>query len=195
MSIAGRAARLISVSPSRIYFCVPAEVPVGVAEVIVTSQEGYVSRGTTTIAALAPGIFTLNGDGMGYALVLNAVTLKSGEFNVTTPGNFGTDKQTRLMIFASGLSSGGVLNTDPSNDVILGTSIFPNIAESVVVEARTIDNRTFQLPVEFAGPSGRTWGLDQINVRLIGELKGAGIVELTLIIAGQRSNMALIRIL
>jgi len=181
VAIGGRAARLISVSPSRIYFCVPTGLPVGETEVIVTSQEGYVSWGMTTIATLVPGIFTVDGYGMGDAVVLNAVTLKSGEFNVTTPGNFGPDKQTRLMIFASGLSN--------------GSSIFPNIAESVVVEARTIDNRIFQLPVEFVGPSGRSYGLDQINVRLIPELRGAGSVELVLVIAGQRSNIAKIKIL
>ena len=98
-----------------------------------------------------------------------------------------------LMIFGSGLSN-GVLNTNASNDIVFGLSSLPNIAESVVVEARTSDNRILQLPVEFVGPSGRTYGLDQINVRLIGELRGAGRVELTLIVAGQRSNMATIKI-
>ena len=143
---------------------------------------------------LVPSILTVNGTGTGDAVVLNAVTLTSGGFNVTTPQNFGADKLTRLMIFASGLNN-GALNTNTSNDVIFGASIFPNIAESVVVEARTVDNRVFQLPVEFAGPSGQSYGLDQINVRLIGELRGAGSVEFTLIIAGRRSNTATIKIL
>lgn len=194
LSIGGRSARLISVSPSRIYFCVPADVPTGETEVIATSQEGYVSRGTTTIAAVVPGIFTVNGYGMGDAMVLNAVTLTSGEFHVTTAENFGTDKLTRLMIFASGLSNGGS-NPNITNDVPFGGRILPNIAESVVVEARTIDNRIFQLPVEFVGPCGRSYGLDQINVRLLAELRGAGNVELTLVIAGHRSNMATIKIM
>jgi uncharacterized protein (TIGR03437 family) len=193
LAIGGRSARLLSVSPSRIYFCVPADIPTGEAEVIVTSQEGYVSRGTTTIAAVVPGIFTANGYGMGDAMVLNAVTLKSGEFNVTTAENFGTDKQTRLMIFASGLSGGG-LNPNTGNDIPFGGIILPNIAESVIVEARTSDNRTFQLPVEFVGRAGRSYGLDQINVRLVGQLRGAGNVELTLVIAGHRSNMAMIKV-
>jgi len=168
-------------------------LPVGETEVIVTSQEGYVSRGMTTIAALAPGIFTLNGYGMGDAVVVNAATTTSGEFKVTTPENFGADKQTRLVIFASGLRSGS-LNTNLSNDVLFGASILANIAESVVVEARTSDNRVFQLPVEFVGPSGQSAGLDQVHVRLIGDLEGAGSVELTIVVAGHRSNMAMIKI-
>ncbi len=126
--------------------------------------------------------------------MLNAVTLESGEFNVKTPENLGTDKQTRLMFFASGFNN-GVLNTNTSNDVSFGLNIFPNIAESVVVEARTSDNRIFQLPVEYVGPSGRSYGLDQINVRLIEELRGAGKVELTLIVGGQRSNMATVKLM
>jgi uncharacterized protein (TIGR03437 family) len=31
-------------------------------------------------------------------------------------------------------------------------------------------------------------GLDQVNVRLIPELRGAGTVQLTLILGGRRSN-------
>src|SRR5256885_5156880 len=153
----------------------------------------YFSAATSATPVLVPSILTVNGTGSGDAVVLNAVTLTSGGFNVTTPQNFGADKLTRLMIFASGLNS-LALNTNTSNDVIFGASIFPNIAESVVVEARTVDNRVFQLPVEFAGPSGQSYGLDQINVRLIGELRGAGSVEFSLIIAGRRSNTATIKI-
>ena len=148
----------------------------------------------TPSSPLSPGIFTLGGNGIGNAVALNAATLRSGEFNVMTPENFGPDKQTRVLIFASGLSN-GVLNTNTNNNIAFGASIFPNLAESVVIEARTVDNRIFQLPVEFAGPSGRSYGLDQISVRLIGELSGAGSVELTLIIGGQRSNMAMIKIM
>ena len=148
----------------------------------------------THISPLSPRIFTLSGNETGDALALNAATLRSGEFNVTTSANFGVDKQTRLMIFASGVSS-SVLNMNAGSDPIFGSSIFPNIAESVVIEARTMDNRIFQLPVEFAGPSSRSPGLDQVNVRLIGELRGAGNVELTLIVGGQRSNMATIKLM
>jgi uncharacterized protein (TIGR03437 family) len=193
VSVGGRAVRLISVSPSRIYFSIPADAPLGDTEVIVTSQEGYVSRGMTRIAALAPGIFTLSGNGMGDAVVLNATTLKSGPFNITTLENFGADKQTRLLIFASGLGN-GFLNTNVGNDIAVGSTFFSNIAESVVVEARTVDNRVFQLRVEFIGPAGRSYGLDQINICLVNELKGAGTVELTMVVAGHRSNMARIEI-
>ena len=56
------------------------------------------------------------------------------------------------------------------------------------MEARLADGRVYTLPVEFAGAQGVLPGLDQVNVRLISELKGAGIVQLTLILGGRRSN-------
>jgi uncharacterized protein (TIGR03437 family) len=191
--VAGRAAPLVAVSPSRILFFVPANSVVGEAEVIVTLQEGYVSRGTTTIAALAPGIFTVNANGIGDALVMNATTMISGAFNINTPENLGANKQTRLLIMASGISN-GVSNVNAGNDVLLGTKLFANFAESVSVEARTSGGRIYQLPVEFAGVSGQSYGVDQVNVRLIPELTGAGTVELTIIVAGHRSNGATIKI-
>lgn len=193
VAVAGRAARLIAVSPSRILFCVPANAPVGETEVIVTSQDGYVSRGTTTIAGLAPGIFTVNGNGFGDALVLNAATMTSGAFNLTTPENLGADKVTRLLIMASGFSN-GASNSNSNNDLVSAMGVFPNLAESVTIEARTSGGLIFQLPVEFAGPSGRSYGVDQINVRLLPELRGTGNVELTVIVGGHRSNSALIKI-
>ncbi|MGI9067136.1 MAG: hypothetical protein ACR2HX_12130 [Pyrinomonadaceae bacterium] len=139
---------------------------------------------------MSPRIYTLSGNGIGEAVALNAATLRSGEFSVITPGNYGADKQTRLMIFGSGLNNGSTT----INDVTYSPSIFLNSAESVVVEARTSDNRIFQLPIEFIGPSGQSYGVDQIIVRLTRELTGAGNVQLTVIIAGQRSNMATIKI-
>jgi uncharacterized protein (TIGR03437 family) len=149
---------------------VPPNLSLGEKEVIVTLQEGYVSRGMITVVALAPGIFTVNGNGMGDAVVLNAATMMGGTFKITTPENFGADKQTRLLILTSGFSNGAA-NTNAINDVKLGTSIFANLAESVAIEARMSDGRVFQLPVEFAGPSGRNDGVDQVNVRLMRELE------------------------
>lgn len=159
-----------------------------------TQYDGRATWDHAGKATPRPGIFTVNGFGIGNAVALNAVSLRSGAFSVTTVDNPGTDKQTRLMLFASGLSN-GLLNVNTSNDTTFGASSLPNIAESLVVEARTSDNRIFQLPVEFVGPSGGSYGLDQINVRLIRELGGAGSVGLTLIVAGHRSNMATITIL
>jgi uncharacterized protein (TIGR03437 family) len=191
VTIGGRAALLISVSPSRVAFVVPKDLPSGDAEVIVTLQEGYVSRGMTTITQMAPGIFTTAGTGNGSGVVLNAATYKSGPFDVTTQESLGADKQTRLMIFATGFSN-GVANTNTANDVKVGNLLMVNVAESVTVEARMSNGSVIRLPVEFAGT--QSLGIDQVNVVLPESLRGAGTVELTLVIGDKRSNAATIKI-
>lgn len=101
---------------------------------------------------------------------------------------FTPDSRMRLTILTSGIST-GVANTDAANDVVLGNGqIIANLAESVAVEARAADGRVFMLPVEFAGAQGSLLGLDQVNIVLAPELRGAGSVQLTLIVNGIRSN-------
>ena len=194
VTIGGKAAQLLAVSPSKVNFLVPAGLASGTAEVIVTSDAGYVSRGTTTISMLAPALFSVNETGAGAGIVLNAATGKQGPFDDLTPQNLGTDKRTRLMIMATGISGGGVPNTNASNDIHTGSGVLENFAESVMVEARLLDGRVFQLPIEFAGRQNLWGGLDQINAVLLPGLKGAGTVELTLVINGQRSNSTTISI-
>ena len=98
------------------------------------------------------------------------------------------------MIFAAGVV-GNALNFDPTNDVLVGGVVTPNLAESVVIQAHTQDGRIFSLPVEFAGGESLIAGLDHINIVLIPELQSAGLVDLTLIVNGQRSNSPTIVIL
>jgi uncharacterized protein (TIGR03437 family) len=193
VSIGGRSAQLLSVSPSRITFYVPAGLPAGDAEVIVTTQDGYVSRGMASITALAPALFTESGDGVGAGVALNASTYTRGSFDVVTPFNLTTDKRTRLMLYATGLSNGAA-NTSTANDVRVDGVTLPNLAESVTVEARTQDGRTRLLPVEYAGVQGKLPGLDQVNIVLLPELRGMGDVELTVIAGNQRSNKVTVNI-
>jgi len=119
-------------------------------------------------------------------VVVNGQTITTN-LNVTTQLNFSSDKRTRVSFFATGIS-GSASNTDITNDLTVDGVLRPNFAESVSVEARLADGRVYTLPVEFAGAQGFLSGLDQVNVRLISELKGAGTVQLTLVLGGRRSN-------
>jgi uncharacterized protein (TIGR03437 family) len=94
---------------------------------------------------------------------------------------------------ATGITS-GALNSNTANDVRVGSSTILNLSESVRVEAHLRDGRTFSLPVEFAGATGRFPGLEQINVVLLPELQGAGDVDLTVIVGTERSNAAIVSI-
>jgi uncharacterized protein (TIGR03437 family) len=87
------------------------------------------------------------------------------------------------------------LNANAANDVQLGGgAVRVNFAEAVAVEARTGDGRVFLLPVEYAGATGALAGLDQVNAVLIPQLRGAGAVQLTLVVAGQRGNSITINV-
>ena len=190
VSIAGQAVPLLYESSTRVNFLVPADLPIGTAEVIVVSQSGFVSTGTVGVMRNVTRIMTLAEDEAGLALGVNDSKQLMENFSITTPQNFGVDKRTRVTFFATGIS-GSAANSDASNDVTLGATVVANLAESVRVEAHTQDGRVYSLPVEFAGPQGFP-GLDQVNVVLIPQLRGAGAVDLTLIVNGQRSNTSTI---
>ncbi len=123
----------------------------------------------------------------GTGVVFNAATMKMGAFGVQTEENFGDDKRTRLMLFASGISS-SISTSHASGYINISSQTIANVADAVKVEARASDGRVFQLPVEYAGEQGAIPGLDQVNVVLTPELQGIGNLELTLIIGGVRSN-------
>jgi uncharacterized protein (TIGR03437 family) len=188
VTIAGRAAQLIQVSPGRVDFYVPANIPTGTQEVLVTSEDGYVSAGTIAVTPLAPALFSTSGNGSGAAFVLNAYTMAaSTAFAVTTPENPGSDKRTRLALFATGLSS-GLANATAGNDINSAGVSLVNFAESMTVEAQTTDGKVFQLAIEYAGAEGNAAGLDQVVVVLPAALSGAGNVSLTMVAGSQRSN-------
>jgi uncharacterized protein (TIGR03437 family) len=195
VSINGRAAPLLYVSPSRISFLVPQDLPHGELEVLVTSQDGYVSRGTVVVNAVVPALFTADASGAGQALSMNTSEPGGVSYEVNSPHAFGADKRTRVTLFATGISAGAA-NFHPANDVRMENGrLVVNVAESLTVEARTTDGRLYNLPVEFAGAlEGRMPGLDQVNVVLHPELRGAGRVDLIIVVNGQRSNTAAINI-
>jgi len=188
VTVNGRAAALQMVSPTQINFTVPSGTSGGLADILVTCREGYITHGTMAVTGLNPTIFGYTGDSTGMGAILDAVGFQSGLFSVTGDSMFLLDSRTRLTILTSGIST-GVANTDTGNDVILGTGqVIENLMESVAVEARASDGRVFMLPVEFAGSQGTLPGLDQVNVVLAPELQGAGQVQLTIVVNGVRSN-------
>ena len=187
VSVGGQSVPVFLASPGRVTFFVPANLPLGEAEVIVVSQDGFVSQGTITVMPNVTRIMTTLDDETGPALVVNDAKQVMEQMPVTTEVNLSSDKRTRVTFFATGVS-GSAANTDTGNDISEGNAIVQNLSESVVVEARTQDNRVYSLPVEFAGARGALPGLDQINVVLVPQLQGAGTVELTMIVNGRRSN-------
>jgi uncharacterized protein (TIGR03437 family) len=192
VTVGGYAARLVYVSPARLALVIPAEVTAGSAEVIVASQDGYLARGVTNVSRSVFHLMTATEGETAEAIVMNP-TKQSNGFEVLTPENLGPDKRTRVALFAAGIS-GSAANSDTTNDITFGGETVANFAESVIVKARLSSGVEISLPVEFAGRQTAMIGIDQVIVRLTPELKGAGVVTLKLMIAGQSSNTGTILI-
>jgi uncharacterized protein (TIGR03437 family) len=187
VTVDGVAAPVFYASPSNVRFFMPPDVQEGMVEVIVSSQDGYVCQGLVSIERNVSNIMTTNGDDNGSIAIANGQNLIASNFEVTSQGNFGSDKRTRLTFFATGIS-GSVFNSDGSNDLNIGGKVRANLAEAITVEALLPNGQVMTLPVEFAGAQGTVPGLDQVTVILRSELKGAGIVQLTLIVGGRRTS-------
>ena len=136
---------------------------------------------------MSPVLLTpANGSGSQIAAVNATNYTSNGGFSTVSSGGLGADSRTRVALWASGIST-GLTNINTSNDIFMGNGkMLANFADLVNVEARTSDGRIFNLPVEFVG--SLIPGLDQVNIVLIPELAGAGSVELTIVVAGHRSN-------
>jgi uncharacterized protein (TIGR03437 family) len=136
---------------------------------------------------------TISGDGTGPAVALNAAKDTPPSFDVETPGNFGPDKRTRVHIFATAVSALAI-NSNLANDFLVNNVRLPNLSESVQVEAELRNGVKMNLPVEVAGSAWISPGFDQVDLILVSDLRAAGIVELTLIVGGQRSNRGTINV-
>lgn len=188
VTVGGEAARILTVSPTELTVVVPSALNAGLAEIVVTSREGFILHGGANVAGLHPTILAPTGDSSGRGVAVDPVSMRSGSFSVTPSFWIGLDARTRLAILATGISS-GLPNTDVSNDIWLSNGqVIENLAEGVSVEARTADGRVFSLPVEYAGAQGQLRGVDQVNIVLVPELSGQGTIQITIIAGGVRSN-------
>jgi uncharacterized protein (TIGR03437 family) len=198
VTMGGEAVPIISVSPTAITFYVPSYLAGGLADVVVTTRDGYITHTTASVNGLNPMILVSQGESDTSGAIFNALGMNRDGLSAYTSWWLGSDTQTRLSILASGLST-GLTNTDVSNDVFLGngqlTANYADEANAVKVEiVRRSDNRVFELPAEFVGANGSLRGLDQVTVRLTPELAAAGDVQITVIAGGRRSNMSVVRI-
>ena len=174
-----RLAPLFFVSPAQVNFLVPVGMALGNATYTLTSSNGPVSAGATTIAAISPGLFTFNADGQGVpaasALRVKADGTQSYESIarydqatarwVNVPINLGPEgEQVFLILYGSGLR---------------GVSSLSAVTCSVGGGAAQ---------VLYAGAQGELVGLDQVNVGLPRNLIGRSNVNLTLTIDGKTAN-------
>lgn len=111
VTVNGSPAMLQYVSGEQINFIVPAGVGSGQATAIVSNGTGTMT-GSFSSGAAGPGMFAINGTGMGEGAMLNATMFQMGPFSTTTGG-----KPTYVAIFATGL--------DPSTKPVVAIGGIP----------------------------------------------------------------------
>jgi uncharacterized protein (TIGR03437 family) len=134
----------------------------------------------TTLTSVAPAIFTADGTGSGV-LAANAIQISpvgqfsSLVFTCTAPGSsctpvplgLGIDTPIYLSIYGTGIRGWTSLATPLNATVQIGN---------------------LSLPASYAGPQPDIPGLDQVNVPLPLTLRGAGLVNVSVTVAGATSN-------
>jgi len=169
VSIDGLAAPLLYVSPQQINFLVPANTPLGTAQVDVSPASAQAAiSGSVQVAAVSPGLFTLPCLRPSRAAAQNAVTYSPEPFDALTAQNGIPDKRTRLSFFGTGIRYAG--------------------SGTLSAEATDSLGITHPLTVEYAGPAPGYSGLDQVNVIVPGDLEGAGLVNVQLSAGSAASN-------
>ncbi|NOT63956.1 MAG: hypothetical protein HOP19_27395 [Acidobacteria bacterium] len=180
-----RTASLFYVSPGQINFLVPAGTANGTATINVYDGATLIGTGTQTIAALAPGIFTANGDGRGAP---GAILFRVFEdFSHTTEVLLEFDTASNRWV--SKLIDLGK-EKEEVYLVLYGTGWRFN--SGLNTATATIGGVT--TPVSYAGAQGGLFGLDQINMLIPRALISRGEVEVALTIGGIALNPVRIRV-
>lgn len=174
-----RLAQLFFVSAGQINLLLPAGLSAGPALVSVTNSNGTIAAGTINIAAVAPGLFTVDASGRGFPAALaqrfkpdgSSTTAAIARFDnaqnrfVAIPIEFGdVTERTFLILFGTGVRGRSSLNN---------------------VKVRVAD---LELAPAYAGAQGSLAGLDQINVELPRSLAGRGEADVVLTVDGKAAN-------
>lgn len=170
VKVAGIAARLIYVSPSQINVVLPLNIANADAVDFSINNNGVISAGKVKVVDLAPGVFTIQGDGKGPAVAQCGQLSPDGlSFPLTAPPcDVGNDSQfNTLVIYLTGVHGGRATTQVPIVVVKIGD--------------QTLNSSTVSAQPEFPG-------LDQINVPLVGELATKTDQEITITAGTTDSN-------
>ena len=178
-------APLFFVSPTQVNFKMPAAVAAGPAEVLIVSGDGTVSSSPIEVTAVAPGLFSANGDGAETAA--GYITLIRGGVAAGTVDIAQFDSQRGRYIARP-------INMSGTNDEMVLTFFGTGFRHFSSLSAVTVLIGGANQQVEFAGPQGTFVGLDQINVRLSRSLAGRGVVQIVLTVDGLTANVLTVEI-
>jgi uncharacterized protein (TIGR03437 family) len=171
VKVNGQETEIFSASPKEVVFVVPDDTLPGPAEIVVMNSEGViVSQADVVIATAAPGIFTVNGDGRGDGIILDADRLTTGPFD---PGG----GSLRLSIFATGVRHAATVSVTING--------LPLKVEAIArASLAGLDQIHVLLPPELSGAGSATLIVDADGVRSNAvSLLLAGAVEERIVIS------------
>lgn len=176
-------APLFFVSPNQINYQLPAGLAEGIAIVTITNQEGVETKGLLNVSRVAPGIFSADASGTGWAAA-EIITVRSD------------NSQVKARVARFDAEAGRLLGNpiDVSNDPVFLTLFGTGIRNRTALTNVTARIDGIEAAVEFAGAQGQYVGLDQINVRLPKGLAGRGEVNVELIVDRKPANTVRISI-
>jgi uncharacterized protein (TIGR03437 family) len=174
-SLTSRNVSLLDVTPRQLNVVIPDTTPVGTATVTVNGSDGTAHRGTLAIAAVAPGLFSANAQGTGFAVGQAWHVRADGSFTITDlccaaggagiPVDMGADTDTTVVVlYGTGLR---------------GRTSQANVSATVGGQPATVN---------YAGQQGTFVGLDQVNLTLPRSLRGQGTVAIALTVDGKTAN-------
>jgi len=172
-------AEIIFVSPEQINYVIPAGLPPGRAFVKVRDGDRLVRAGVIELNPIAPGLFTLTADGAGIPAAFAQRVKSDGRASYELIARFDPD-QGKFVAIPIDLDS----ETDKVFLGLLGTGLRNRRALEVVTA------KIGGMPVEvlYAGPQGMP-GVDQVNLRVPGALRGRGEVDVEVMVEGNAVNM------
>jgi uncharacterized protein (TIGR03437 family) len=175
-----RPAGLIYVSPSQINFEVPAGTAPGPGTVTVANITVPVQVG-----AVAPAIFSANGDGKGVAAATAVRVL------------LGSHIQGSVQVFQCGNKPGSC--TSVPIDTGLDTPVYLSLYGTGIRGRSSLSNVMVTIggmpvPVLYAGAQPEVPGLDQVNAGLTLGLRGSGEVDVVVTVDGVSSNAVRVNI-
>ncbi|MCI0392770.1 MAG: hypothetical protein MOB07_28900, partial [Acidobacteria bacterium] len=176
---AERFAPLFFVSPTQVNYQIPPGTTAGAAAVTITSGDGTVSTGVALVKAIAPGLFTANGNGQGMAAALALRVKADGTQSYEPIAQFDA-AQNRFVARPLDLGPEG----EQVYLVLFGTGIRHRSSLSSVIA--TIGGAYAE--VSFAGAQGAFVGSDQINVLVPRSLAGRGEIDVLLTVEAQMAN-------
>ncbi len=180
-----RAAPLFFVSSGQINLLIPTGTAAGLANILVTSGDSSLSGGDVTIAAVAPGLFTMNTNGQGVVAAVALRVQANGTQTYETVATFNSGTQRWVT---------KPIDLGPATDtvyLIAYGSGFRNRTALANVST-TIGGTAMQ--TDFAGKQGGLVGVDQLNVLLARSLIGRGELDLVLRVDGKPANTVKVNI-